>query len=104
MTFDDFWRNLRDKLQEQVVIRNWTRDNGYLGQGDFGAIFRDGYIECHPPEAENPQKVPKQDFRFMYENWKDYTEGRIKRSQLRDRSRFTKYTISILHQYEDLME
>ena len=103
MLFDDFWRNLKDELQEEQVIRNWTIDNGFLDRGDFSAIVKNNYIECNPPEAENPQKVPRSDFQFMYENWQKYIHGRIKRPQLRDRSRFTKYTISIIHQFEHLI-
>ncbi|MGB2841091.1 MAG: hypothetical protein WBC40_01220 [Halobacteriota archaeon] len=54
------------------TIRNWTMDNGYIGRGDFGAIAKGIYIECYPPEAENPQKIPGTDFQFMYENWQNY--------------------------------
>ena len=44
------------------------------------------------------------DFELIYMNWKDYISCKITRPQLRDKSRFTKYTISILHQYENLMK
>ncbi|GAH47629.1 unnamed protein product [marine sediment metagenome] len=68
MPFDDFWRDVKDELQEEQTIRNWTMDNGYFGRGDFGAIAKGIYIKCYPPEAEKPQKVPGSDFQFMYEN------------------------------------
>jgi len=64
MPFDDFWRTLKVELQEEQVIRNWTVDKGYLGRGDFGAIAKGNYVECYPPKAENPQKVPRNDFQF----------------------------------------
>jgi len=46
-----------------------------LVEGDFGAIAKGNYIECYPPEAENPQKIPRTDFQFMYENWQNYHLG-----------------------------
>jgi hypothetical protein len=54
MHFDEFWRHLKDELQEEQTIRNWTMDKGYLGRGDFDAIAKGNYIECYPSEAENP--------------------------------------------------
>jgi hypothetical protein len=102
MYFDDFWRHLKDELQEEQTIRNWTMDKEYLG-GDFDAIAKGNYIECYPPKAKNLQKVPRSDFQFMYENWQNYIHRRIRRRQLSDRSRFTKYTISIIRQFEHLI-
>lgn len=105
ITFDEFWRRLINVLRNEQTIRNWTINSDYLGRGDFPAIYQGGdYIECRPPNAMNPQIVPRRDFEFMYDNWNDYVNGRIRRPQLRDRSRFTKYTISIIHQYENLMQ
>ena len=103
MPFDAFWRNLKNALQEEQIIRNWTKDKGYLGRGNFAAVSRDKYIECYPPDAENPQKVPRNDFKIVYENWHSYLQGRITRRQLSDSSRFTKYTISIIHQFGHLI-
>jgi hypothetical protein len=90
MHFDDFWRHLKDELQEEQTIRNWTMDTGYLGRGDFDAIAKGNYIECYSPEAENPQKVPRSNFQFMSEHWQSYIHRRIRRHQLGDGSRFTK--------------
>ena len=33
MPFDDFWRHVKDELQEEQTIGNWTMDNEYLGRG-----------------------------------------------------------------------
>jgi len=104
LAFDNFWEILTNALGNEKLIRNWTVDKGYLRRGDFPAIYRGGeYIECRPPNAKYPQLVLKKDFQYMYDNWQDYLSGRIKRSVLRDKSRYTKYTISILHQYENLI-
>ena len=40
----------------------------------------------------------RKDFELVYENWEGYISGRISRSDLCE-SRFTKYTISIIHQF-----
>jgi len=104
MSFEEFWGKLKSVLRVPQLIRNWTIDNGYLGKGDFEAVCRAGnYIECAPPEAIYLQRVPKRAFQFLFNNWQDYLSRRIKRSQLRDESRFTKYTISLLHQYAYLL-
>jgi len=68
MPFDDFWRRLTNALRDEQLIRNWTFDNGYLNRGDFTAVYRGGnFIECSPPDAKYIQRVPKEDFQFMYE-------------------------------------
>jgi len=102
--FEEFWKKFTRTLTEEHTIRNWTVDKGYLGKGDFVAKSKaSGYIECDSPEAEMIQKVPKQDLKMMYEYWNSYINGNMGRADLRDKSRFTKYTISIIHQYEELM-
>jgi len=103
--FEVFWKKLTNILREERLIRNWTVDSGFIGRGDFKAVYRIGnYILCYPPNALNVQKVPKRDFKLMFENWQDYIHHRISRADLRNKSRFTKYTISILYQYRELLE
>ncbi len=88
---------LTTELRASRRIRNWTADGGYLDRGDFDAKYTDGnHIDCILEDG-SVQKVPKDDFRIVYENWEGYVKGRIRRHQLRDQSRFTKYTISITH-------
>ena len=99
-----FWIRLINSLEDKQLIRNWTIHSGYLDRGDFTAIYKEGdYIECKALNANYPQKVPKRDFEIMYNNWQKYIERRIRRKDLHDKIRFTKYTISMLHQYENLM-
>lgn len=104
MSFEKFWGELTVWLKSERLIRNWTADHGYLPKGNFTAVYKgQDYVECEVPDAMNIQRVPKEDFRFISDNWQKYLEKRIRRSELRDRSRFTKYTISILHQYQHPM-
>jgi len=36
---------------------------------------------------------------MMFERWNAYLHGAVRRSEMRDFSRFTKYNISILHHF-----
>jgi len=98
-SFEDFWRMLTTGLSNRTVIRNWTVDKGHLGQGDFTAQAARDYVLCDAPGAGHLQRVPKRDFEMMFERWNAYLHGAVRRSEMRDFSRFTKYTISILHHF-----
>jgi hypothetical protein len=72
---------------------------------DFEAEYTGGnYILAYPESPAKTQKIPKADFQMIFENWNDYINGRIKRSEFVHGSiaynRFTKYTISIIHEYK----
>jgi hypothetical protein len=104
MEFEEFWEKLTEIMSEKQEIHNWTVDKEFLGKGDFTAIIKRNYVECDVPNAKMLQQVPKIDFQIMFEKWNTYLNGKIHRSELRNQSRFTKYTISIIHQYENLMK
>lgn len=102
--FDHFWGRLTNQLKEGKEIRNWTRDSGYLGSGNFEAYYRGGnYIECVISPTRQPMRVPKKDFKLVFDNWDGYIAGRIPRHLFRDSSLFTKYTISTIHEFEHLI-
>lgn len=93
--FDTLWAQIIDQLQPGIIIRNWTTNNGYLGD-DFKIISNNSdSITIETPGAKNLIKVPKKDFALMNENWKKYLSGEISRSHLRDLTYYSKYTISI---------
>ncbi|MHA1505756.1 MAG: hypothetical protein ACTSR0_00995 [Candidatus Asgardarchaeia archaeon] len=93
--FDEFWRRLTEVLRDKQLIRNWTRDSGYLG-GDFYAVYLGGNAITCILDSGSVLEVPKKDFELLFNHWEDYINGRYPRHLLRDKSRFTKYTISIL--------
>ena len=100
--FDQFWQALKSRLKVKSQIRNWTVDRGFLGRGDFMAGYRGGnYIICDAPDAKATQTVPRLDFELLHKHWQAYLNGHMSRRQLADKSRFTKYTISILHWFSD---
>ncbi|MBN2336539.1 hypothetical protein JXL21_13355, partial [Candidatus Bathyarchaeota archaeon] len=100
-TFGTLWSTVWDDLADYKPVRNWTRDSGYLGRGDFTARRTEEGVECFMEYSGKVLLVPLEDLRYMYDNYRRYTSGNITRSELSSNSRFTKYTISILHMYED---
>jgi hypothetical protein len=102
MSFDQFWQALTSRLKVKTQIRNWTVDQGYLRQGDFMAEYTTGnYINCDVPDAKTIQKVPRLDVELLHKHWQAYLNGQMSRRQLADKSRFMKYSISILHWFSD---
>jgi hypothetical protein len=74
--FEIFWSKLTSWLSNKQYIINWTVNSG---------------------------EIPKNDFKIIYKNWDGYVAGLIPRSHFVHgpiaKSRFTKYSISIIHQY-----
>lgn len=94
--FDTFWNDLIIQLRTSKKIKNWTVKKGFFGE-NFTAQTNQNSILCITPKGSE-QCVPRKDFELVYENWEGYISGRILRSDLCE-SRFTKYTISITHQF-----
>ncbi|AGK61397.1 hypothetical protein Asulf_01410 [Archaeoglobus sulfaticallidus PM70-1] len=99
--FEKFWKLLLEKLGTPTHIRNWTVYSGYLGEDFIARKYYDSMIECLIPNG-SPQYVPKKDFKLVYEVWENYKSFKVKRADLCQHSRFTKYVISIIHQFEEL--
>jgi hypothetical protein len=95
--FEQIWADLRRELASPQVIRNWTRDSGYLGQ-NFTAQQAGDHVLCVLP-AGKELRVPKGDFEVVYELWPGYLAGQIRRVDVREVTYYSKYVISILHQF-----
>jgi hypothetical protein len=96
-TFDTFWTELKSFLSVRKLIRNWTVQKGYYGE-NFEAIYDFGKVVVFPISASR-QEVPRADFKLIFDNWRKYIDGKIDRKELCEYSRFTKYTISIIHEF-----
>ena len=103
MDFEDFWVKLQRSLSPRQEIINWTADKGKTGENFTAESDVGNYIIISPQSAQNDQRVPKADFKLIFDNWQMYLNRKVRRSDLMQQSRFTKYTISILHQYQNLM-
>ena len=100
MSFQRFWIDLQASLKPGDTIENWTAAKGYLGdEFEITAVSANG-VEVDAPKAQNLQYVPKRDFEVTFDNWDAYCSGKLQRQELRDMTRFSKYTISIAKHLE----
>ena len=99
--FESIWNLLQRKLKSGTEISNWTAYRGFLGDTMKIIDIKENSIEVETPKAENIQHVPKEDFEKVWDVWRDYKIQKIKRYELRDMTRFSKYIISILKWYEE---
>jgi hypothetical protein len=100
MAFTDTWTALQDTLSTGVTIENWTKDKEFLGNAFTIVRVAEDFIEVNTPNAFHLQRVPRSDFELVYRIWNSYLGRRIRRHEIRDRTRFSKYIISILHWLE----
>jgi hypothetical protein len=100
-TFEDVWLQVQAGLTVGTKIKNWTAFRGYLGDTMTISSIRENYIEIDAPNASSIQVVPKDDFEKVWRVWTDYKSQKVRRYELRNMTRFSKYLISILHWYEN---
>jgi hypothetical protein len=98
--FEQIWNYLQKNLQPGTEVENWTSFNGYLGDKMTIEAIDEDFITVNAPHAINAQVVPQEDFQIVWERWPDYKNGKVRRYELRDMTRYSKYIISILHWYE----
>ena len=99
--FEYTWSFLQKILKPGTEILNWTAYGGYLGDCMTITNISQNTIEVKTPKAKNLQHVPKEDFEKIWVVWLDYKIQKVKRYELRDMTRFSKYVISILKWYEE---
>ena len=100
MIFNDVWKLIQAKLAIGVSIPNWTLNHGQIEGAFTIAEIAEDSIHAFVPTARNLQKIPKVDFEEVFAMWPGYTSGRIARNEIRDKTRFSKYIISIFHWIE----
>lgn len=96
MSFAKIWSELQINLKPGTIIRNWTSAKGYLGDEFKVITVASTHIEVDSPNAETFQRVSKNDFEFMFNNWNQYCAGNLKRQDLVKKTRVSKYTMSML--------
>ncbi len=95
--FDSFWNDLLIDLKTSKKIKNWTTKKSHFGE-DFTAQVKNNHSILITTLKGSEQSVPKRDFQLIYDNWEGYVSENIPRKDFLQ-SRFTKYTISIIHQF-----
>ena len=82
-------------LSARTEIPNWTVDSGLRGDSFYVvSVSLDGVI-VEVPNTKNTQRIPMKDFAAVYDLWNGYTEGIVKRTEIRNITRYSKYIISI---------
>ena len=99
--FEYIWNFLQTNMKPGTELQNWTANSGYLGDSMTIINIRQNSIEVKTPKANNLQHVPKEDFEKVWSVWNDYKTQNVKRYELRDMTRFSKYIISIFRWYEE---
>lgn len=95
--FENFWEKVTFALMQSRSIHNYALDEKMDDQ--FQAQYKGGdYIFCTIENGKVLQ-VPKKEFRVMYTKWEKYVSGDLSRTFLENKSRFTKYTTSIIYHY-----
>lgn len=102
--FESFWKDLLKEFTTSKKIKNWTAKKGYFGENFTAQVTSNhttsGIIICTTLKgSENHASM--EDFHMIYKNWEGYLSGRIQRKEFAKRSFVTKYTISIIHQFEE---
>ncbi len=100
MEFEKVWQKLQGNLRPRLVIPNWTVDKGYFHGSMIVVAVTDEVIEVESPGAKNLQNVRKQDFEEVWKIWPEYTNGKFRRGDMVELTRFSKYVISIFHWLE----
>lgn len=103
MRFGEFWQKLLSQLYPGLTIRNWTVAKGYLGDEFIVASISNNAIKVESPNATNIQNISRGEFEIMFNNWEKYCSGQLQRQHLRDLTRFSKYTMSIIKHNERLL-
>ena len=122
-TFDDWYDEVLRRLDKPTKIRNWTREGRYHNtrSTEFlaqtyrsmtdeerrarewaGPNHPDDLILCSP--LDGGSRWPGHErvgFRPIYPRWRDYRNGKISRKELGNP---TPYLLSILKNFEDIME
>lgn len=97
MNQSPIWPTIRSSLRSGAAIRNWTAAKGHYGEDFVVKDVTTGYVVVAAPGAKSEQRVPQEDFEAVHRVWPQYCAGAVQRQQLRDKTRFSKYVISILH-------
>lgn len=100
MSFRTIWDSLQSNLRVGVTIPNWTAHKGLLGDSFTVTAVAPKSIDVDTPGAEAIQHIQMGDFEQVYNLWSSYRAGTTPRAEVRDKTRFSKYIISIFRWLE----
>lgn len=100
MEFELVWAKLQSKLKPRLSIPNWTIDHGFFRGSMTILEIDDAFVKVDSPNAKHIQNVRKQDFEEVWGIWTDYKNGKFRRGNMTELTRYSKYVISIFHWLE----
>jgi hypothetical protein len=101
MDFEILWKKLQNRLSTHLIIPNWTVDKGYFHGSITIVEFDDDSVRVDSPNAKNTQTIPKSDFEEVWKIWADYKNGKFRRGDIIELTRYSKYIIDIFHWLEN---
>ncbi len=97
-SFEKKWDEVCNLLHVGQVINNWGYVRGYTGKSFKISRIEPDSIVIDSPSAKNLQRVPKDDFRKVWEIWKAYLSQKILRNEITAFiTRYSSYILSIFH-------
>jgi hypothetical protein len=100
METESFLNMIQTQLASGTDIPNWTVDKGLLGDSFTVVNVSHKYVDVVTPAGNNVQHIPINDFEAVAKLWQQYINKEIGRNVVRDKTRFSKYIISILRWIE----
>lgn len=98
----DFTKIIRNNIKPNQIIDNWSADNRNLKVPKYEFISCNGdKVTLKNPATCKQYTVTEKDFQYLWENWRNYKSGKIKRNELRNGNRKTSYAICIMHYLEE---
>ena len=94
------WKTLQTRLFKGQSIDNWTVLKGYLGDNFLIEEITNARLKIYSVNAKNLISVPRGDFERFCDVWPAYRNGRMRRQETTEITRFSKYIISIFHMLE----
>ena len=91
---------LQSRLKSGTKIPNWTADRGLLADEFPVSEVCDDRVTVDSPTAKNSQHIPMGQFELVDNLWRNYESEKTKRNEIREKTRFSKYIISILNWLE----
>lgn len=79
-----------------MLIDNWAKDSGYLGDQFTILKVTPTEVQVDAPKAQYTQHAPRNDFERVYDIWDQYIACTYPRHKIGGFTRFSKYVISIV--------
>ena len=94
---NNIWYLIKSCISPGDVIPYWSAAGRTKGKSFRVLEVGPNFVVVEAETTGSPLRIPATDFIKVSEVWDAYVQGRVKRYELRDITRFASYIISILH-------